>query len=120
MDYNDPTLTQVRYEENQPDADQLQEEQWASEAAVHGQPLTLPPQKDKNKARVIDKNDPRSFRNRDRKGLGDDRKNSLEGHTPGVGSSPTAELEKESTTIDKDDKPVPKMQDKATTVAIEV
>ncbi|XP_060576944.1 uncharacterized protein LOC132734258 [Ruditapes philippinarum] len=118
MDYSDPSLTQVRYDDNQPDADQLQEEQWASEATVHGQPLTLPPQKDKHKARVIDKNDPRSYRNRDRKMFGEDRKNSLEGHTPGVGSSPTAELEKESSK-DKDDKSSPKMHDKATSIVVE-
>ncbi|XP_053378340.1 uncharacterized protein LOC123529192 isoform X8 [Mercenaria mercenaria] len=118
-EHTDPSLAQVHYDENQPDADQLQEEQWASEAAVHGQPLTLPPQKDKSRARVLDKNDPRSYRNRDRKGLGDDRKNSLEGHTPGVGSSPTAELEKEDTSVGKDENSTVKKHDKATSIVIE-
>lgn len=74
------------------DAEKFQEEQWASQAGIHGKPLTLPPQKDKHKARQTDKDDPRSLRNRERR-FGD--KDSVEGQIPGVGSSPTAELETE-------------------------
>ena len=78
---------------------------WAAEAAVHGKPLTLPPQKDRNKARQTDRKTGKSQRRRDRK-FGD--LESVEGHTPGVGSSPTAEMEGEESgearegTADKD------------------
>ncbi|XP_052781071.1 uncharacterized protein LOC128217749 isoform X2 [Mya arenaria] len=91
---HDPNLAQIHFD-NEMDAEKLQEEQWAQEAAVTGQPLTLPPQKDKNKARMTDRDkvDPRSLRHKDRKQLFGD-KDSVEGHIPGVGSSPTAELEK--------------------------
>lgn len=112
-------MAQIHFDDSQVDAEQMQEEQWAAEAAVHGQPLTLPPQKGKNRARIVDKNDPR-FRARDMKDFGDDRKNSMEGHTPGVGSSPTAELEKEGITRETDDKTAPKQHDKATSIVIEV
>lgn len=61
---------------------------WAAEAAVHGKTLTLPPQKDRIKARQTDKKDPKSLRSKDRT-FGEIE----EGHIPGVGSSPTAELE---------------------------
>jgi len=91
------SLAGVHYDREM-DADALQEEQWAAEAAtVHGKPLTLPPQRDKNKARVTDKDltDPRAQKLRDRKqALTGGRKDSVEGHTPGVGSSPTATMEK--------------------------
>ena len=91
------SLAGIHYDREM-DADALQEEQWAAEAAtVHGKPLTLPPQRDKNKARVTDKDltDPRTQKLRDRKqALAGGRKDSVEGHTPGVGSSPTATMEK--------------------------
>ena len=73
--------------EDDPDLDQLQEAQWAAEAGIHGTTLTLPPQRDKNRARQTDRPDQRSQRNRDRKFMLEDK------DTPGVGSSPTSEME---------------------------
>lgn len=96
-------MAQIRFDSA--DADKLQEEMWAAEAAVHGKTLTLPPQKDRNKARQTDKKDPKSLKNKERK-FGEIE----EGHIPGVGSSPTAELEDDGMdaseqregTVDKD------------------
>ncbi|KAL4225908.1 hypothetical protein ACF0H5_013896 [Mactra antiquata] len=103
QDTTDVSMAHLHMEDGTTDADLLQEEQWASEAGVHGQTLKLPPQKDKNRARPNDKNDSRFQRNRgDRKSVYDERKSSIEGQTPGVGSSPTAELEREDGLIDRD------------------
>lgn len=101
-DPTDASMAHLHMDTGNQDADLLQEEQWATEAAVHGQTLTLPPQKDKNRARPIDKIDQRLQRSRDNKFTFDERKNSVEGQTPGVGSSPTAELEKDHHLADGD------------------
>ena len=89
-------MAHIKYDtDHQADLEQAQEEMWKAEASLHGTQLAIPPQRDPNKARLSerpDKVDPRSLRNRNRKPMFGDTLD-MDTHIPGVGSSPTAELE---------------------------
>ena len=87
----------MRYETDHIDMERAQEELWQAEAGVLATQLAIPPQRDPNKARLSDrpdKVDPRSLRNKNRVPMFGD-KDTIDTHIPGVGSSPTAELEEE-------------------------
>ena len=71
-----------------------QEEMWKAEASLQGTQLSLPPQRDPNKARLSDGpiKEPRNIRNRNRTPMFGDQ-GVVDTHMLGVGATPTAELE---------------------------